>query len=174
MGCEPRLLLIAPRELPVNVIRNGTTLLIGLVVATGCANGVTPVGTHGKTPGLATAKWTRVAIRSTHSQRPSAAEVRAFRRGTLRAVRVSSSGLRLTLTGDGCSPRGVSAHIKSATLRLVFRPAHHGCTLPFRFYEVTVYLSKPVLSNHRVRRVTVQYRIGDKNYPKQGVVFRLS
>jgi hypothetical protein len=155
------------------VTRIGTVLLLATIGATGCASGVATAGANAESHSAT--RTTRVAIRSTHSKRPSASEVRGYRSGHPRAVRISSYGLRLPLGGNGCSPRGVSAQAEGSTLRLVFKPRHKGCTLQARFYEVTVNLSRPVLHGHRITTVTAQYRLAGKSFPnRKRVIYRLS
>ena len=86
----------------------------------------------------------RVAIRSTQSRRANAAEVRQWRKKPL-AVTNGGSVIGFVQPGDGCRPTGISAAVEGVTLMLVLRPDGDGCTLPARFYWVTVALAKPVL-----------------------------
>jgi hypothetical protein len=86
-----------------------------------------------------------VAIRSTRSREANAPEVRQWRK---KPLAVQSGGdesvVRFVLPGNGCKPKAMTARVEGKRLTLLLR-VPTGCTLPARFYEVTVSLAKPVL-----------------------------
>jgi hypothetical protein len=146
---------------PLIGIRYAVVILVPIVLATACGGGAT--ATHSTTPKNSTSAVPGVAeseslsIRSASSRQAYPSEVRHVRSGRPKAVRLDEYRLRFPLSGNGCKPVGISAHIESKTLRLRLRPAHHGCTLPAIFYEVTVTLSRPELRASNVTQVAVRY-----------------
>lgn len=106
-------------------------------------------------PALHLPRQGATAIRSTQSRLANAAEVRQWRKKPL-AVKKSGSVLAFVQPGNGCKPEGTSAAVEGVTLRLALRPDGDGCTLPARFYWVTVSLAKPVLLGN-VKSVVVRY-----------------
>lgn len=135
-----------------HVMRRFVTFLGAIVLAVavvGCASGQKHGSASTVTPPVTVPRTTipspSVAIRSTRSREANAPEVRQWRK---KPLAVQSGGdesvVRFVLPGNGCKPRAMRARVEGKTLTLLLR-IPTSCTLPARFYEVTVSLARPML-----------------------------
>lgn len=143
------------------------TICLGTLVVllgAGCGSGGTSAASR-QPSGSRPSNMQRVAITATHSGRLNSSEARQqFRDGKPVALKIDSNTLRFPLPGSGCRPKGISGRTRGTTLELLLRPANNGCTLLARLYEVTISLSKPVLSDRHIAKVMIRYGKAGSEY----------